>query len=79
MIHHCVVSNRTMNFVNRYTPNIYIFTFTFMHLEDAFIQSDLVYSGYTCFVSMCVPWESKTHNLSVANAMLYHWATGTHI
>ncbi len=22
--HHCVVSNRTVNFVNRYTPNIYI-------------------------------------------------------
>ncbi len=23
--HHCVVSNRTVNFVNRYTPNIYTF------------------------------------------------------
>ncbi len=28
-------------------------SFTFMHLADAFIQSDLVYSGYTFFVSMC--------------------------
>ncbi len=28
-----------------------------MHLADAFIQSDLVHSGYTFFVSMCVPWE----------------------
>ncbi len=33
-----------------------LFTFTFMHLVDAFIQSN-VYSGYTFFVSMCVPWE----------------------
>ncbi len=33
-----------------------IIKFTFMHLADAFIQSD---SGYTCIVSMCVPWESN--------------------
>ncbi len=35
-------------------------TFTFMHLADAFIQSDLqLYSGYTFFVSICVPWDSN--------------------
>ncbi len=33
-----------------------------MHLADAFIQSDLhlqsdLHSGYTFFISMCVPWE----------------------
>ncbi len=29
-----------------------------MHLADTFIQSNLVYSGYTFyFVSTCVPWE----------------------
>ncbi len=34
------------------------FTFTFMHLADAFIQSDLqLHSGYTLIVSTCVPWE----------------------
>ncbi len=39
------------------------FTFTFMHLADAFIQSDLqcfqaihIYI-YIYFISMCVPWE----------------------
>ncbi len=42
-------------------------TFTFMHLADAFIQSDLFrlyffffafFLGYTFFfISMCVPWE----------------------
>ncbi len=35
--------------------------YTFMHLADAFIQSDLPYtlpySGYTFIVSMCIPWE----------------------
>ncbi len=34
-----------------------VFKFAFMHLADAFIQSDLVHSGYTFFVSMCVSWE----------------------
>ncbi len=35
-------------------------TFTFMHLADAFIQSDLqLHSGYTLTVSTCVPWESN--------------------
>ncbi len=36
------------------------FTFTFMHLADAFIQSDLqLHSGYTFLISICVPWESN--------------------
>ncbi len=36
------------------------YTFTFMHLADAFIQSDLqLHSGYTFLISMCVPWESN--------------------
>ncbi len=36
-----------------------LFTFTFMHLADAFIQSDLqLHSGYT-FSLVCVPWESN--------------------
>ncbi len=35
-------------------------TLTFMHLTDAFIQSDLqLHSSYTFFISMCVPWESN--------------------
>ncbi len=36
------------------------FTFTFMHLADAFIQNDLqLHSGYTFLISICVPWESN--------------------
>ncbi len=36
------------------------FTFTFMHLADAFIQSNLqLHSGYTFLISICVPWESN--------------------
>ncbi len=42
--------------------NIYIYIFIFMHLADAFIQSD-IHSGYTFFVSMCVPWESNPQPL----------------
>ncbi len=35
-----------------------VFTFTFIYLADAFIQSDLqLHSGYTFLISMCVPWE----------------------
>ncbi len=63
------------NVESKPTPLVYgeftlslIFTFTFMHLADTFIQSDLqLHSGYT-FVSICVPWES-----------IYHWATQEHI
>ncbi len=36
------------------------FTFTFMHLADAFIQSDLQCIQaihFFFFISMCVPWE----------------------
>ncbi len=40
---------------------VYIFTFTFMHLADAFIQSDFqciqAIHFFFFFISMCVPWE----------------------
>ncbi len=47
-----------------------------MHLADAFIQSRLYIQVMHIFVSTCVPWESNPQPLA-ANAMLYHWATGT--
>ncbi len=54
------------------------FTFTFMHLADAFIQSDLhciqaiiFFYQYVCSLGI----EPTT--FCAANAMLYHWATGT--
>ncbi len=53
--------------------SMYIYnTFTFMHLADAFIQSDLqLHSGYTfSFISICVPWESNPQPFARANAML---------
>ncbi len=50
-------SQVTIIYVARFT-----FTFTFMHLADAFIQSDLhcieSYSFYI-FISSCFPWESN--------------------
>ncbi len=47
----------------------YSFTFTFTHLADAFIQSDL-----QCIQAIHLYCQ---YVLSAANAMLYHWATGT--
>ncbi len=41
-----------------------VFIFLFMHLADAFIQSDLqLHSGYTFFISICVFSGNRTHNL----------------
>ncbi len=38
----------------------YFNVFIFMHLADAFIQSDLqLHSGCTFLISICVPWESN--------------------
>ncbi len=42
-------------------------TFTFMHLADPFIQSDLLAIH---FLSVCVFTGNRTHNLCAANAML---------
>ncbi len=46
--------------------------FTFMHLADTFIQSDLHCIQVTVlhFISSCFPWESKPW--SWASAMLYY-------
>ncbi len=42
---------------------LFTFTFTFMHLADAFIQSDLqLHSGYTFFSSVFVFPGNRTHN-----------------
>ncbi len=44
----------------------YTFTFTFMHLADAFIQSDLqLHSGYTFLLVHVFP-GNRTHNLSLS-------------
>ncbi len=54
--------------------NIFTFTFTFMHLADAFIQSDLHCIQVTVFYilsALAFP-GNQTHDLGVANAMLYH-------
>ncbi len=51
---------------------IYIFTFTFMHLADAFIQSDLQCIQVIHLLSVYVFPGNLTHDLCAANAMLYH-------
>ncbi len=53
------------------------FTFTFMHLADAFIQSDLhciqvtVFFFFYILSALAFP-GNRTHDLGVASAMLYH-------
>ncbi len=50
--------------------------FTFMHLADAFIQSDLRFQTIRfCHYVRSLGIEPTT--VCAANAMLYHWATGT--
>ncbi len=48
-------------------------TFTFMHLADAFIQSDLhcIQVTVSTFLSALAFPGNRTHDLGVANAMLY--------
>ncbi len=49
-----------------------------LHLTDAFIQSNLqCIQVIHLYCQLCVFPGNRTHNLCAANAMLYHWATGT--
>ncbi len=49
--------------LRRHQQTTYTFTFTFMHLADAFIQSDLqLHSGYTFSLVHVFPGK-RTHNL----------------
>ncbi len=41
-------------YLNLTTTLLTINTFTFMHLADAFIQSNLQVAGYKFFLSVCV-------------------------
>ncbi len=58
-----------------YMQQIVLFIFTFMHLADAFIQSNFQCIQVIHFLSVFP--GNWTHNLCAANAMLYHWTTGT--
>ncbi len=50
-----------------------------MHLADAFIQSDLQYiQAIHLFYQYVCSLGIEPTTFCAANAMLYHWATGTH-
>ncbi len=50
-----------------------LLTFTFMHLADAFIQSDLHCIQVTVLHLSALAFPgNRTHDLGVASAMLYH-------
>ncbi len=55
-----------------------IFHNIYIHIHaDAFIQSDFQCIQAIHLLSVHVFPGNWTHNLYAANAMLYHWATGT--
>ncbi len=70
-----VVLTKVLNAGNTFT-----FTFTFMHLADAFIQSDLqLHSDYTFLLVHVFP-GNRTHNLSLSwHNVLPLSHTGTHV
>ncbi len=51
-------------------------TFTFMHLADAFIQSDLQCTQAIHFLHYVCSLGIEPTTFCAANTMLYHWATG---
>ncbi len=67
-----VLQGHICNIMSTCNSDFYFtFTFTFMHLADAFIQSYTFFYQYVCSLGI----EPTT--FCAANAMLYHWATGT--
>ncbi len=74
------MSNELNNIISRTTDGVYegvaiggdryVFkstSLTFMHLADAFIQSDL----------QCIPWELNPQSFALLTQCSNHWATGT--
>ncbi len=79
LTHHCILFLFTICTVSQLFWNrVLYFKCTFMHLADAFIQSDLQCIQAMYILSVSVFPGNWTHNLCTANAMLYHWATGTY-
>ncbi len=68
----------TVTFDPLNTPRIYLWMVVsfmhliFMHLADAFIQSDLQCIQVIHLLSVCVFPGNWNHDLCTANAMLYH-------
>ncbi len=61
----------------KHTHDSETFTFTFMHLTDACIQSDLQARLYIFFCQYVCSLGIEPTTFCAANAMLYHWATRT--
>ncbi len=68
MNHVCALSVHSYFCLN--TAQYIHITFTFMHLADAFIQSDLQCIQVIHFLSVHVFPGNRTHNLCAASAML---------
>ncbi len=64
-------TDRCYNFYFWVNYSFNVNTFTCMHLADAFIQSDLVHSGYTFCQYVC-SLGIEPITFCAANTMLYH-------
>ncbi len=56
------------------TTIIYIYAFS----RRFYPKRLTVHSGYTVFISMCVPWELNPQPFVLLTQCSNHWATGTH-
>ncbi len=66
------------NYINQETLSLYSFYIYIYAFSRRFYPKWLtVHSGYNIFLSVHVFPGNRIHNLCAANAMLYHWATGT--
>ncbi len=65
----------TVLLCHHWTRPLHVNTFTFMHLADVFIQSDLQCIQFIHF--LCQHVCSLGIEPTAFDAMLYHWATGT--
>ncbi len=77
-IERCEYTLFFLNEVHYYCPLIVLLLHYIYIFSRRFYPKRLtVNSGYT-FLSVCVPWELNP-TFCAANAMLYHWATGTSV
>ncbi len=55
-------------------------TFTFMHVQTLLSKATYIAFKLQFYILSALAFPgNRTHDLSIASAMLYHWATGKHL
>lgn len=73
--HFCMVALVFSVFTRVVTFRLKSIASTFMHLADAFIQSDSHCIQALCFFNACIP-GNRTHNIGIASAKLQEDTNG---